>query len=1025
MRRFILYFSVLLGFNATINAQKVVINTDVKHPDNPKYVVTKDDVVHALEGADAMYSFTVDGLDSVENVVSCQYVYNGAAPADASYILNKGELTINNLSFNNLATNVVPNTLSMTLVVKEKGKESNTTLPVAEAKGVRIYTKPTCEVSKEPVRFVYQEKMGEAKEWELIGAGGGKWEYTWTTSAGQKGTLNTFSIDEIKTIGGTTISVVAKNIAPDNTTEWSEFKKEWTIMVYGKAGIQELPTNTEATALHLFQKQNWPLKVVPNAGFPSGWTYEWKDAEDGTVLGQDALYSFNNPISENIVNRHIILLVKNVAEIGQGQTEEWFNQSYHFYAKFYPQPVVAFDDKYVKNVLDGDAVKMGVTVKDTNGNSIMNDANYTWSYKWSDRNLSGNETTYNYVAENTNNNNGIQNKVTLVVSALLANGNGELCPLSTLSHTFTVWPKPANSVAVPVNTAETPIEHFQNQKCQLSTTPNGGYKSGWTYEWKDAESGDILSRNSSCAVGSQEADDIINKHIILTVVNTVGLDDNLTKEWYRTSYDYYINFYPLPVVAFENVYPTNVIDGDKVQMGFTIKDKKGNSIINNSNYVWLYEWKENSNAKSQQTGYDYIADNINNNDGVKCELTLSVSGRLNGVNATFSTERQHTYVVWPKPEVNDLSHSEEQKVECGGRMIDLLVTSAGGQKSGWTCQWLKDGVEIAGETGYEFVNELKRAATSDAITEKYSVHIKNVTENVVRKDTIITYTVLLYPEPWAPSDIVIVDKNRSMTPQNAIREGNVVSLLCDECYGGYPGAWTYEWTQNGKKVSDNNNTEATISVGYSGDMKDNSKTVELKCMVNNGYNSVPWRSELYSKTYTVYKKPQTPLSIVKKGNGTSGTVVATTKLSDVDLQNCDYYLVFGYIDTGGGMHDFASQLQTNPGEVRWSRQIPVDIVKSNTNTLYVYALWKYNSAEITSGLRTLSGVDESWDGSDYSGHTRSIIAQTTGIAEQSVDVFTTIHKDVYSMDGRKTVQMKKGINIVKSIDGSVKKVITK
>ena len=138
---------MLLGFNATINAQKVVVNTDVKHPDNPKYVVTKDDVVHALEGADAMYSFTVDGLDSVENVVSCQYVYNGAAPADASYILNKGELTINNLSFNNLATNVVPNTLSMTLVVKERGKESNTTLPVAEAQGVRIYTKPTCEVS--------------------------------------------------------------------------------------------------------------------------------------------------------------------------------------------------------------------------------------------------------------------------------------------------------------------------------------------------------------------------------------------------------------------------------------------------------------------------------------------------------------------------------------------------------------------------------------------------------------------------------------------------------------------------------------------------------------------------------------------------------------------------------------------------------------------------------------------------------------------------------------------------------------
>ena len=96
--------------------------------------------------------------------------------------------------------------------------------------------------------------------------------------------------------------------------------------------------------------------------------------------------------------------------------------------------------------------------------------------------------------------------------------------------------------------------------------------------------------------------------------------------------------------------------------------------------------------------------------------------------------------------------------------------------------------------------------------------------------------------------------------------------------------------------------------------------------------------DTYTKTFTVYKKPQTPLSLVIKGKGASGTVIATTKLSDTDLQECEYYLVFGYLDANGIMHDFASQLQTNPGEVRWSKQMPADIVNNSSNTLYVYAL---------------------------------------------------------------------------------------
>ena len=93
--------------------------------------------------------------------------------------------------------------------------------------------------------------------------------------------------------------------------------------------------------------------------------------------------------------------------------------------------------------------------------------------------------------------------------------------------------------------------------------------------------------------------------------------------------------------------------------------------------------------------------------------------------------------------------------------------------------------------------------------------------------------------------------------------------------------------------------------------------------------------------------------------------------------------------------------------------------------LYVYALWKYGSIEVTSGLRSVNSVDEDWDDSDYSGHTRGIISQSTAISEHKMDNYLTTVSDIYSIDGKKKSQMSKGMNIVKNSDGSVKIVMHK
>jgi hypothetical protein len=194
-------------------------------------------------------------------------------------------------------------------------------------------------------------------------------------------------------------------------------------------------------------------------------------------------------------------------------------------------------------------------------------------------------------------------------------------------------------------------------------------------------------------------------------------------------------------------------------------------------------------------------------------------------------------------------------------------------------------------------------------------------------------------------------------------------------------------------------------------------------LLKNAYNDIIWEKQVYTKTYTVYKRPQTPLSIVKKGNGSSGTVIATTKLSDDELLDREYYLVFGYIDANGKMTDLACERQGQSGEVRWSKQFSPAILNNSNNIIYVYALWKYESAEVTSGLRTLNTVDENWDGSDFSGKTRSVICNVTAIHEINTEAAVNTSA-FYSLDGR-VGHLTKGMNIVKMSDGRVKKVFIK
>ena len=362
---------------------------------------------------------------------------------------------------------------------------------------------------------------------------------------------------------------------------------------------------------------------------------------------------------------------------------------------------------------------------------------------------------------------------------------------------------------------------------------------------------------------------------------------------------------------------------------------------------------------------------------------------------------------------------------CGGQTLELSVSATGGPINNWTYTWKKNGTVLYGETGNSLTTVLVNAPENSAYTDKYSITAENRWDINKSKSWTYTYSVLIYPEPYMSENIAIVDMNRNSNLDNGIREGNQIHYSTD-CYGGYPTGWNYRWSLDDIQISDLKEQTSTITSDISGDTK-NTKVVDLVCDVANVYDNQIWASTQYNKTFTVYKKPQTPLSIMKKGNGTSGTIIATSNVTDADLEAHDYYLVFGYRDKNGNMHDETSLQQQNPGSVRWSVQIPASVINNYSNTLYVYALWKYNNGvEITSGLRTANGVDEAWDGSTYSGKTRSVIDDSpTGINDIFSESSDSDVKESYSINGLKSDRLNKGFNIVKMSDGRVKKVIVK
>lgn len=571
---------------------------------------------------------------------------------------------------------------------------------------------------------------------------------------------------------------------------------------------------------------------------------------------------------------------------------------------------------------------------------------------------------------------------------------------------------------------------LQDQKWTLSVDTIGGNATDWEINWfVDGKNTEVHDKSFTVSLNTQdEISDPIERKIELIV--KYNLPDSIisSQESLVWRFGYTARFLPLlnTHAIFVKKYSHDICDGDSLLLKVDIIDKNGNSILFAPDCLWNFSW----NSVDGKEDYQLIGNNNNNNNGIPLSIKCIVTGKFRDVEMKEIKDTLiHNVTVWPKPKVLPIKETESELISCGGKVIPVSVSTFGGQKDGWVYYYGKSDEELIStkENSQEFLIERKPERNAQPITQKYKIRAVNYTDGVVRCDTTQIMTVSVYPEPWMPNEVILIDKNRhNESVGNGIREGNEIALSCEECYGGYSNIWNYSWSRDNKEFSNTNETTMIIEDAYSGDKKNDSKKFSIKCEVNNHFGDELWASQEYSKQLTIYHKPKTPTSLVKKGNGSSKTMIATISVSDADLEGHEYYLVFGYIDNNGQMHDAKSLLQKNPGEIRWSNQLSSLELSDSNNHPYVYALWKYNNGvEITSGLCFMNSIDEYWDGSSYSGVTRSVIDNPTAIDNVYDCDNVVMPRIYYSTNGMTSQRPLKGFNIVRMNDGTVKKVFNK
>ena len=356
--------------------------------------------------------------------------------------------------------------------------------------------------------------------------------------------------------------------------------------------------------------------------------------------------------------------------------------------------------------------------------------------------------------------------------------------------------------------------------------------------------------------------------------------------------------------------------------------------------------------------------------------TTTVTATIGTVSASAQIN-----VVHRLPDMDpSVTTSERDIVTIAGRPVNMAVFAVGGEPNGWTYLWTKNGetVSKSSELNITAINE-----TNTVKAETYRVKVENEIDKVVILSEVFDFVVQIYPAVNENPDGNGIDLTvtTGTDSTNKTREGNIIILSAETPDGGYPQGWEFIWSEAQGEIGEGETVEtiATMTAGSSKEIENTTYNLDL---TNYGPEGDVWAQfKLKSNPIAVYRRPQTPQQMLRKGNGTSHTFVAMMSLSDLELDQLDYEFIYGWTDADGNDHIIE---QTNERYCHTDAEIYND----PTNSFWVYSIWIYkDGCMVSSGLRYLDGnADENFDASVFDGSFARVDKKTQSrIAIYSID----------------------------------------
>ena len=342
------------------------------------------------------------------------------------------------------------------------------------------------------------------------------------------------------------------------------------------------------------------------------------------------------------------------------------------------------------------------------------------------------------------------------------------------------------------------------------------------------------------------------------------------------------------------------------------------------------------------------------------------------------------------PTTTTVSYSAATNIYAGFNNT-FAINAEGGYPDGWSYEWYEDGVLVGTERTFSpNTDNLNIEDGYRARTYRFTA------TNSLNGESLPSVTREFVVYIWPAADF-----GDAILGPTAVREGDDIVLFVPPIHNGYtPNGWDYVWTVNGSYLDTTNslysdNFAHRPSVTFSG-LGMGITSVEYGMTATNyGPDNNSWDSHSYEALrVNVYRRPQTPTSLKRKGTGQSLMMIVEGPLEDVSLAANDYLFVFGYTDTNGVDH--ALEATAN----RYYR-FANSTLYNEQRDYWVYTQWNYSDGtRVTSGKRYLDGrADELFNGSVFNG-TRSPLDpdEASGIAGMAYSGPCTV--SIYSLNGR-------------------------